>query len=156
MPLVPPKTLKFRPLIRVDQHHPANQWQLIRNRHNTSFLLIYGSMGFLRSPNFFCYGILERTVRKKNSGIHGPRSWQKIARICSTWVSVPGRNLDLGNNFFLVLKPTPGEMSVGEQGSVFGDSTSVEILDTVPFGNSDNDYRESGTEWCISLLHGVY
>jgi hypothetical protein len=41
---------------------------------------------------------------------------------------------------------TPGEMSVGMQGSVFGDSTSVEILDTVPFRNNDSDYGESETE----------
>ena len=44
------------------------------------------------------------------------------------------------------LTETRAEMSVGEQDSVFGDTTRVEIWDTVPFGNSDNDDGESGTE----------
>ena len=38
------------------------------------------------------------------------------------------------------------EMSVGEEDSIFGDTMRVEIWDTVPFGNSDNDDGKSGTE----------
>jgi hypothetical protein len=41
---------------------------------------------------------------------------------------------------------TPRGMSVDEQDSVFGETTNVEMLDTVPFGNSDTDDGESGTE----------
>ena len=44
------------------------------------------------------------------------------------------------------LTETRAEMSIGEQDSIFGDTTRVEIWDTVPFGNSDNDDSESETE----------
>ena len=53
----------------------------------------------------------------------------------------PCRELESGDS-----TESHGKMSVGEQGSVFGDSWSVEIMDKVPFGNDDNDYGESGTE----------
>jgi hypothetical protein len=41
---------------------------------------------------------------------------------------------------------TATEMSVGGQDSIFSDCAHVEILDKVPFGKSDNDDGESGTE----------
>jgi hypothetical protein len=41
---------------------------------------------------------------------------------------------------------TAAEMSIGEQDSVLGDPTHVEIWDAMPIGNSDKESKESGTD----------
>ena len=41
---------------------------------------------------------------------------------------------------------TAAEMSIGEQDSIFSDPAHVEIWDTMPFGNSDEECEESRTE----------
>jgi hypothetical protein len=85
---IPPKTLKFWLLIRVDQHRPANRWRLIRNRRNTSFFLIYGSIGFLRtvpcSPktdlSHYCWTPRTNsrtTVQKRDWRAFRPCLWRK-------------------------------------------------------------------------------
>jgi hypothetical protein len=74
-------TLKFCLLWKVDQHSPTNQWQLIQNRHNKSFLFIYtaymGQLGFYVVLGLTCYAILEHTILQTSERTW-PKSWLNI------------------------------------------------------------------------------
>jgi hypothetical protein len=145
-------TSKFWPLCKVDRHRPANQWRLIQNRLNKSFLFIYGSMGILRSPSTDLLRNFSHpcTVYTYSIGLHSMGTAHTQFTVCTYCVGTELRNVHVQSYYILCTLPTKTIRTVVRTVRGSRKDFRVFLCDFYRFGN--RCYVSILQNWCHDYI----